>query len=249
MDTPEPVNITVIDHGRTLSGAIAGVLWRPEYLVDEIRRLALELRMRHPTLRSLLIIGPSGGEGASTVASLYAAVLADMSGGAIGLVDANLRAPSLHKVFGISAAPGIREWDATQPHRGLHTVGRSRLSVMPAGHGGSTLLQVFNQSGRLDALGECMRRSFEMVVWDAPPQTLYPDATLLLPHIDGVLIVAEADATRTDVLCQVSEQLAMVGARVVGVVLNRTGRYFAGARPPQRGRARRSVALLGGPTD
>ena len=62
----------------------------PEVLRDTMLRACVELELRHPQARSLMVTGPVGGEGTTTVALLLARLLAETNDVSVVLVDANL---------------------------------------------------------------------------------------------------------------------------------------------------------------
>jgi polysaccharide biosynthesis transport protein len=202
----------------------------PEYIFDEVRRACLELRARHPKAKSLLVTAPVGGEGTTTIACLFGKVMAEMNGASVAIVDANLRAPSVHRKFSIPIEHGLRDWDPAKPNGALRRSPWDRLLVMSAGAGSEPSIHHLHQSGRLEALVERLKQEVGYVIWDTPPMNLYPDAGFLLPYVDGVLIVVEADATRVDGVAELQEQLAFVNASVLGVIINRSGRYFLNER-------------------
>jgi succinoglycan biosynthesis transport protein ExoP len=216
---------------RESGGPLAVMAPAPEYVANDFQRVCLQLRLRHPEARSLILTSPRGREGTTTVASLCAAALADIVGGRVVLVDANLRAPAMHRRFGLNGSAGLRTWDPARPADGIHPGARERLWVMPAGTGQDGSLHAMHRSGRLETLARRLREDFAFVVWDTPPINAYPDARFLLPHADGVLVVVEADITPLDELATLYEQVEPIGCPLLGVILNRTGRFFGGARP------------------
>jgi len=65
------------------------------------------------------------------------------------------------------------------------------------------------------------RARFDWVVVDGPPITVYSDASILAPLVDGVVLVVEAERTRWEVVSQARRILEESGARILGAVLNR----------------------------
>ena len=205
---------------------------RPEFLSDEIRRACLELEMRYPGARSLMLTGPAGGEGTTTVTCLYAQALAEMTGASVVIVDANLRSPGVHRKLSIEHDPGLRDWEPDSAERTIHPSAEYRqLSVMPAGSNNGRSLHTLQHSGRLEQVAARLKQDFSYVLWDTPPLTLYPDGRFLLPYVDGVLVVVEGDGTRLEMLSELHGQLASSNAPLFGVIMNRSGRYAIAARP------------------
>jgi Mrp family chromosome partitioning ATPase len=201
-----------------------------EFITDEIRRACSDLEIRHPGVRSLMLTGPVGGEGTTTITCLYGRELSEMSGASVVIVDANLRTPGVHRNFSIDVNNGLRDWEPGLTDRTVHPTAESRLSVMPAGSNNRRSLRTLQQSGRLQQLAAQLKQDFSFVLWDTPPVTLYSDAKVLLPYVDGVLVVVEGDGTSFDALEQLCEELAAGTAPVLGAIINRSGRYY-GSRP------------------
>ena len=194
---------------------------------DEIRRACIDLEMRHPSVRSLMLTGPVGGEGITTVTCLFGRELSEIREASVVIVDANLRAPGVHRRFSIDLDNGLRDWKPEAVERTVHSTAECRqLSVMPAGSNNGRSLHTLQHSGRLGQLVAQLRRDFSFVLWDTPPLNLYPDGKLLLPHVDGVLVVVEGDGTRLDALEELYEELSGGGAPVLGAIINRSGRYY-----------------------
>jgi Mrp family chromosome partitioning ATPase len=178
-----------------------------------------------------MLTGPVGGEGITTVACLFGRELSEMRGGSVVIVDANLRAPGVHRRFSIDLDNGLRDWEPESAERTVHpSAERRQLSVMTAGSNNGRSLYTLQHSGRLDQLVAQLRRDFSFVLWDTPPLNLYSDGKVLLPHVDGVLVVVEGDSTRLDALAKLYEELAGGSAPVLGAIINRSGRYY-GPRP------------------
>ena len=78
----------------------------------------------------------------------------------------------------------------------------------------------------LARLVEQVGRDFDFVVWDSPPLVAYPDGRSLAGLVGGTIVVIEADQTPLHHLDYVREQLSRPGARILGAVLNRSGRFL-----------------------
>jgi hypothetical protein len=65
-----------------------------------------------------------------------------------------------------------------------------------------------------------MRDSYDSVVIDSPPVTTMADAAVLSGLCDGVILVVHGQRTPVGLARQAMERLAVVQARILGVVLN-----------------------------
>jgi Mrp family chromosome partitioning ATPase len=66
-----------------------------------------------------------------------------------------------------------------------------------------------------------LREKFSLVLFDSPPLAESSDALIIVPVADGVIMVIEAEKTRWQVAESARERMAMQGANILGVILNR----------------------------
>ena len=188
-------------------------------------RLAVGMRREGREQAALLFTSAEPGEGKSTIAANYARVCS-MSVNSVALVDADMRQPNLHETFGIARAPGLVDVcveelsvsDAIVPIRGF-----GQLSVLPAGSSFARTADVA-ASPRMARVMEELRATYATVVVDSPPLLSAADAGALatLPDVDVVLVVDKSAKRRT--VTNAVRKLELIGANVVGLVLNHEGR-------------------------
>ncbi len=174
-------------------------------------------------LHSLLVSSPNPGEGKSFVSANLAVAFAQ-TGKRVILVDADLRKPTLHRVFGLVNNVGVTSaLVSVTPALDnlLQETSVPELRVMTSGPlppNPSELLSSHKMSELLHRLeAEC-----DLVVIDSPPVTVVSDTAVLASRVDGVLVVFAADRVRRDLARNAMAALRQVNARVLGVVLNRT---------------------------
>lgn len=163
------------------------------------------------------------GAGASTVAVALAQLLSIRVGRPVGLVEANLRTPSLERIPGlVNAEP----WNAR--HNFESGWGRTFSPLT----GSDVHVSVARRSGkplsRLRRLLEAWvpdELRFERIVVDLPPVLSFPDAGIMGGRLDGVLLVLEADRSRWQVAKEAKLRLESAGCRVIGAVLNKKARH------------------------
>lgn len=173
-----------------------------------------------------MVVSCNEGEGTTTVAINLARSLAENPRCRVLLIDANLRAPALHRWFDLELAPGLLEWDGTSipAYQGSPTI--PNLSVLTAGVRGEHSLAWVDITADLGIIAKQVREEFDVVVWDSAPVTRHPDGILLARLVDGVLVVVQPDRTRIDALGFLRDELNRAGATVLGAVLNRHGRFY-----------------------
>jgi capsular exopolysaccharide synthesis family protein len=183
---------------------------------------AIQARQGAKSAGTILFVSATHGEGTSMVAREFAALLGRDGLGRVVLVDANLRTPSQHIAFGVERGAGLSEVVI----RGLaldQAVRNGNSSLVPlltCGRPTSHPTEVLGAPGLPVAL-EGLRAKYGWVIVDAPPTTVYSDAGILAPLVDGVVLVVEAEKTRWEVAEQARRNLEKSGARLLGAVINR----------------------------
>jgi succinoglycan biosynthesis transport protein ExoP len=172
------------------------------------------------SIRTLVVTSAAPSEGKTTTAANLAVSFAQQ-GMRVALVDCDLRRSRLHKVFGIPREPGLTEFILGQ----LDQDGVTRetavngLYVIPSGHLPPNPAELLGGKKMRDALAT-LSGAFDLVVLDTPPLLAASDAAILATIADGVIMVVRAGVTEIEAGQQAMQQLASVGARVVGAVLN-----------------------------
>jgi polysaccharide biosynthesis transport protein len=209
-------------------------------------RTNLQFSSLDKPLRTLVVTSPNPQEGKSTTAANLAVVMAQ-TGRKVILVDADLRRPLQHRIFGVKNDHGLtdvllsadlvvdKHLKPTEVDD-LHLLNTGPLPPNP-----SELLG----SQRMAALIDQLTEEADMVLFDSPPTLAVTDASVLAAQVDGVLLVVEAGRTRRTLARQTAERMRQVGASLVGAAINRVqpGRggyyysyYYYYAHPIRPGR-------------
>jgi capsular exopolysaccharide synthesis family protein len=179
------------------------------------------------TVRTVLVVSPLHGEGASNVACLLGKAMAERGRSNVLLVDLNLRTPSLWRLLKAKGRDGLTSVIAE--NRGIDDVVQETefagLKVLTAGNGYVEAIDVIDNQRTFDVVSDLGRHA-DVVFIDAAPVTLYPDARALAPLVDGVILVVEADVTPVSVANRAVELIRDTGANLLGVVLNKRRDYI-----------------------
>jgi capsular exopolysaccharide synthesis family protein len=177
-------------------------------------------------LRSIVITSSRAGEGKTRTATNLAIALAATEKSVV-LLDADMHRPAQHRVFGRPMAPGMSDMLIAPTTRGApplldksFATSYRRLSLVTSGvqpPNPSELLA----SPRTTALVRGLEFQRDVVVIDTPPVQAVTDALSISAHVTGVIIVVESGKTDADQVRAVIESLHNVGAKVLGVVLNK----------------------------
>lgn len=185
-------------------------------------------------LNKILVASSGPGEGKTTIATNLAVSMAQ-GGRRVALIDADLRRPRIHSVFGISNRFGLSSLfrgSVTMQAAMLSVEGMPNLFVIPSGKLPPNPTELL-ASARMDMILEEASRVVDVIVVDCPP-SLVADYQVLSTKMDGVILVVRPGSTRADAAANMLEHLRRVNARILGVVLNKIRRssfYY----PYQRG--------------
>ncbi|MBI5295055.1 MAG: polysaccharide biosynthesis tyrosine autokinase [Chloroflexi bacterium] len=184
-------------------------------------RTNLEFAKVDRPLNKILVASSGPGEGKTTVATNLAASMAQ-SGRRVLLIDADLRRPRIHTIFGIPNRLGLSSLFRGNPgvRSAMQSVeGMPNLFVIPSGKLPPNPTELL-ASTRMDHILEEASREVDVIVVDSPP-SLVADYQVLATKMDGVILVIRPGATRVDAAAAMLEHLGRVNARILGVVLNR----------------------------
>ena len=188
--------------------------------LEQYRRLAAVLHdiQLQQGLRTLMLTSALPAEGKTLTTANLALTLSESYERRVLIVDADLRWPSLHKVFGLANGPGLSEaLRGAGQEPVIHRIS-SRLNLVAAGSPGLTPLAGLT-STRMGELIERWSTQFDWVVFDTPPIGLLPDAQLLARLTRAVVFVIAAGHTPSRAVERAVSELG--SDCVIGTVLNR----------------------------
>lgn len=163
---------------------------------------------------------PSEGK---TLVSINIALALAQTGKKVLLVDADLRRPRIHKIFGLESSPGLSNLLAGDEELAVDAVirkpGLENLHVIASGPIPPNPAELLSSARMGDILKE-LSGPFDYVVFDSPPVINVTDASVLCQRVDGGLLVVRAFATDRSAVGRARELLDGAGARVLGVVVN-----------------------------
>src|SRR3954471_3290652 len=221
---PEPARIPT----GTLDMHLAAALAPQSLAAEQYRSLRTRIKRAESgrTVRTIVVTSPNKGDGKSLTAANLALTMAQEFQQRVLLVDADLRRPAIHRLFGIAETPGLSDvlMGGATLEDALVAVRDHRLTLLPSGiipmHpaellGSSTMRRV------LDTL----RTRFDRILIDMPPVAPLADVAIASTMADGVLMIVRAGVTPKPAIERALSGLDM--SKVLGLVLNDAGQASA----------------------
>jgi len=208
---------------------------RPEFRLPQETEEALGVVLHHLTqvcgqsqvpLRVIGLTSCSRGEGVSTVVAHLAMTAASCHARRVILVEAHLANPSVHRFFGLPAAPGWQEVlrGDCPVSDAIRRLGPGLPAVLTAGDGSANLGE-FYASAKLEEVMRNLQSEFDLILLDMPdgsqPSRLLRTAGLA----EGILMVVASERVQAPKARSLRSLLAQSGANMLGVVVNKQRDY------------------------
>ena len=203
-----------------LVGKLVGTEDFPNAALEQYRKLAATLHrvQEEHKLQVVMTASCLPGEGKSLTAINLALTLSGSYERRVLLIDADLRRPTVQRVFQLATITGLDDGLKAEHDRPMPLIEVSeRLLVLPAGRPDPDPLSGLT-SDRMTRLVQQARGAFDWVLIDTPPVTLLPDANLLAANVDGVLLVVRAGKAPYHLVKRTVETVGH--DRILGVVMN-----------------------------
>jgi len=187
-------------------------------------RTSLEFSSLDKPLKSLVVTSSLPSEGKSTVSANLAVAIAQ-TGKRVILVDADLRRPTVHKLFDVKPATGLTTILLNRENReraladALQSTMVPTLQVIASGPQPPNPAELLSSESMIALVRELEGKA-DLVIFDTPPMGPLTDAVVLSTRVSGTLLVARAGSTRRTVISNSVAMLQKVGGNMVGTVLN-----------------------------
>jgi tyrosine-protein kinase Etk/Wzc len=214
--------------------------FKPESMgAEAFRALRTNLQfLRLETKGKIFLITSSFVQEGKTLNIVNLALTMAQAGNKVLLIDADLRKPMVHKVFGLAEVPGITDYvlgnykanetyntisDVMLGEFGidniLKTPGMDNLHIVTAGTRPPNPSEILSSTSFRGFLKE-VEHAYNFIFIDAPPILPVADASEIATLVDGVFLVYKVGKIGRGVLKRAKSNLDNVDARLVGVILN-----------------------------
>jgi capsular exopolysaccharide synthesis family protein len=139
------------------------------------------------------------------------------------LIDVDMRRHNLHEFFAADNSVGISDviMDPANLHEAVKTVKTlPNLSLITGGTLAPNPSELLG-SDRMKVLITELRNDYDRIILDSPPLMAFSDSLVLSRLSDGVIMVAWGAKTPRATIIKAADSLKGVGARIIGVVLNK----------------------------
>ncbi|MBW1698688.1 MAG: polysaccharide biosynthesis tyrosine autokinase [Deltaproteobacteria bacterium] len=174
----------------------------------------------------LMVTSATLDEGKTSCSANLGIIMAQ-GGSRVLLIDCDMRRPRLHHLFELQRESGMSNFlvGSGELEGIIRKTPIKNLDVIPCGPVPPNPSEILG-SNRMRNLIKTLRNQYQRIIIDTPPVTAVTDSMVLVPMVDGVLVVIRAGVTPRQVVQNGIDQLRSINARILGAVLNgvRTGR-------------------------
>lgn len=182
-------------------------------------RTSLSLSSADAPPKRILITSPRIGEGKTTTATNLALSLVQ-AGARVLLIDADLRKPRIHKIFGLHSKNGLSTYLAgkvSEPE--LKRTEIENLAILPAGPIPPNPSELLS-SARLKTMLDRLAGHFDVIICDSPPVLPVTDTRILCGLFDATIMVVRGGKTTYATGSLGVKSLKEANAKIIGMVIN-----------------------------
>ncbi len=193
-------------------------------------RVALATKVQQAGHRSVLVVPAAPRSGATTLVTNLAEAVSRADAKVL-ILDANLRRPSIHRLFNLDASPGLSDVlaKAADVDEALCKTDNPNLDVMTVGSAEHRVFERLSTEGMSELLARLEAR-YDLVLLDVAPAQVAGDAAGLANRVGGVVLVARALSEKRGLVARIKNELSGTHAEFLGVVVNAVrssaGGYF-----------------------
>ena len=170
--------------------------------------------------RAIAVVSPDSGDGKSFFSANLAVTLAQLGGRTL-LVDADMRGPRQHQIFGIDNNAGLSGILSGRAESKViqQVAGVPSLFVLPVGITPPNPLELVERPAFGLLIRELLSK-FDHVVVDTPAAMYGSDCAVIASRCGAALVIARQDKSRVDQLEELVSNLAETPAKLAGVIFN-----------------------------
>lgn len=220
-----------------LLGAIPKKGFIENTLIDDTKRVSaltqsyqnlsdqVYLLIKDKHLKSIIITASSPSDGSTTITANLCNFLSNKAGHNVIVIDANLRSPTVHKVFNLPDTDGLSSVleGKVSLDKAIQQVSPN-LAVLPAGKTSLNPITLFDSS-MMHNLIKTVKDKYEIIVIDYANLNNIKEVYALSARLDGIVLVVNENKTRHQVIKTLITPFKQKKSNIIGVILN--NRTFA----------------------
>jgi capsular exopolysaccharide synthesis family protein len=186
--------------------------------VDATRTMLVHAA-RTGSQRVVMITSAVSGEGKTSLATYLATSLA-RSGLRTVLIDADLRSPSIHRIYDLPQVPGVSELlrGEVALSDAIGATSITDLQILPAGRCDRQTIRTLAQGCLRPFLGQ-LKEQYDFVIVDSSPMLLVADASMIAQYVDAVLISVFGEVSRKTKVFAALQRFESLGVPILGAVV------------------------------
>lgn len=212
-------------------------------IAESVRAMRTNILFMAPdrNLRTFSLTSASPLEGKTTL-STYLAISMAMGGEKTLLVDADMRRPRQHKIFGIKPKFGLSSLIVKKSDydESVQSTPIPNLFLLPCGPIPPNPSELLQSANFKEVFDELVKR-YDRVIFDSPPVGLVTDPAIIGQIVDGIMVVMRYGKTTRHLLRNTKKILSGVKVNILGGIMNYVDTHRWGDRPYyyRKGRGKR----------
>ncbi len=209
---------------KTLAGGSPITSQQNVFAAEMLREIRTNITSLEMNIKSLAVTSANPKEGKTIFVSSLAILLAEAKKRVV-IIDADLRSPSVHRVFNVENKTGLGDYlkGRSKPEETLVRTAFNNLFLVTAGTKVSDPSETLTQP-EMEKYLKWLAEDFgaDYILVDTPPLGMITDAAILSKKVDGTVFVAEEGKTTKGDLRRVQNAIERVGGTVLGAVLTKS---------------------------
>jgi capsular exopolysaccharide synthesis family protein len=170
--------------------------------------------------KTILVTSGQPGDGKTTTVYNTAIAFTQLKAHVL-VIDCDMRKPRIHSMARIKREQGLSTFLSSGGELGelIKQTPIPYLSVLPCGHIPPNPSELIS-SDKMKEMLSFLSEHYDYIFIDSPPLITVTDPIILSTLVDGVILVVKSGKSKSEVARRACQDLAGVGAKILGVVLN-----------------------------
>jgi capsular exopolysaccharide synthesis family protein len=188
---------------------------------DAVDKIVVQVyrKKREDNHQSFLITGCSGGCGTTNVAINMSVALAN-AGWKTVLVDCDIRKGMRYKRLNQEINVGLADFLTGETDDVIYATNNEQLDYIPCGSDSGSPVRLIATSA-MEQFDAKLKEKYDFVVYDFPSVNIVPDAGIMIPVVDDVLLVAAMNETTRSELARAKAAVKKTPGKYMGVIANK----------------------------